>query len=144
MSTNSTIAVVREDGQVAQIYCHWDGYIEHNGRMLVDHYNTQELAEELVSLGDLSQLCENIHPRPGEIHAFRNAQAGVCVYYGRDRHETDVDVRVFQDLEEYNLKYQSQEYNYLFEKGRWFCHHRRHGLVPVREAVDSLRVKSKV
>ena len=31
MATRSTIAMEQPDGRVMQIYCHWDGYLGHNG-----------------------------------------------------------------------------------------------------------------
>ena len=42
MSTHSTIGLQHEDGTITAIYCHWDGTIEHNGRILVDHYGDVE------------------------------------------------------------------------------------------------------
>ena len=65
MATRSTIAIAREDGTVAKIYCHWDGYLEYNGDLLVKYYNTPEKVEALIALGDLSALNETIgvqHP----------------------------------------------------------------------------------
>ena len=38
MGTRSTIALEYADGTVHQVYCHWDGYLEHNGRILQEHY----------------------------------------------------------------------------------------------------------
>jgi hypothetical protein len=56
MSTNSSIAVIRKDGSVIQIFCHWDGSIEHNGKVLFENYNNQEKAEALVLAGNLLSL----------------------------------------------------------------------------------------
>ena len=38
MATRSTIAMKTEDGKVRAIYCHWDGYIAYNGKMLIGEY----------------------------------------------------------------------------------------------------------
>ncbi len=37
MATRSTIALEFADGTVEQVYCHWDGYLDHNGALLRDH-----------------------------------------------------------------------------------------------------------
>ena len=34
MGTRSTIALEYADGTVEQVYCHWDGYVSHNGLIL--------------------------------------------------------------------------------------------------------------
>lgn len=51
MSTRSLIAIKQTDGTVKSIYCHWDGYVSHNGRLLIEHYATPEAVEELLALG---------------------------------------------------------------------------------------------
>ena len=39
MSTRSTIAIENADGTVKKVYCHFDGYIKHNGQILAEHYS---------------------------------------------------------------------------------------------------------
>jgi len=120
MATRSTIAVQHVNGSISQIYCHWDGYISNNGRLLNDHYTTLEIVEELVSGGSLSILDERIKPI-GD-HSFDNQESGTCVYYGRDRGEDELDVSptVFQSVYRYLSDYREQEFNYLFKNGEWF------------------------
>lgn len=101
MGTRSDIIVRRADGKWHRIYCHWDGYLEHNGRILFDHYTSQAKADRLVALGDLSSL----GPEIGTKHAFdcphkvgspaydkwnKNYRCAMCTAYGRDRGESDV------------------------------------------------------
>jgi len=85
MATRSLINVKCSDDKIRSIYCHWDGY----GHLpiLQEHYNSQELADTLVSLGDLSSLGERPSPRMGEHHDFESPIKGVCVSYCRDRGE---------------------------------------------------------
>jgi hypothetical protein len=64
MGTRSRIGVMHGD-KVKSIYCHWDGYLDFNGRILQEHYDSSK-ANHLVALGDLSSLRANI----GEKHAF--------------------------------------------------------------------------
>ena len=56
MSTRSDIIVHLSNGKWARVYCHWDGYPSHNGKILFKHYNTQKLAEKLIKHGDMSSL----------------------------------------------------------------------------------------
>lgn len=37
MSTNSRIGILHEDGTTETIYCHWDGYPEHQMPILTKH-----------------------------------------------------------------------------------------------------------
>jgi hypothetical protein len=127
MATRSTIAVIHQDGSVSQVYCHWDGYLEHNGKLLIENYQSQELAEALVAPGDLSSLSNTV----GEAHPFGyhgttmsqdeyySRYGRMNTYYGRDRGETSVEVKRFADVYEYLKKFQREEYNYLFNGTSW-------------------------
>ena len=88
MGTRSDIIARRKDGTWARVYCHWDGYLSHNGKILHKHYNTQAKAEKLVSGGDMSSLGRYCNKPPG--HSFDTAVKGYTVYYGRDRGEKSV------------------------------------------------------
>ena len=136
MSTRSRIAVMQTDGSVKSVYCHSDGYTSHLGDMLFNHHNTEEKANELVSLGDLSCLYENLKPLAeapashfwgkgtpptvkAEEHSFDNPQKGVTIAYHRDR-KKDFNQQVCSSLEEYNEKGSFESYNYLWKEGKWF------------------------
>lgn len=114
MGTRSTIAVEHQDGSVSQIYCHWDGYLDCNGRILLDHYSDQSLLEAMINLGDLSSLGSKLK------HTFDDREEDVCTFYGRDRGETDIVARRFQNYNDYRDNAQFEEYNYIFRKGEWF------------------------
>jgi hypothetical protein len=47
MGTRSRIGVMHGD-KVKSIYCHWDGYLEHNGAILQEHYDSAK-ANHLVA-----------------------------------------------------------------------------------------------
>jgi len=72
MATRSLIGMNLDNGITKIIYCHWDGYPEHNGELLVNHYNTPAAITALMELGDLSSLGES----PDQ-----------CSAYHRDRNE---------------------------------------------------------
>jgi hypothetical protein len=103
------------DGEVKSIYVHLDGY----GHLetLQKHYNSQELAEQLVSLGDLSSLAESAGPPPKD-HSFDRPVKGYCVAYGRDRGEKKTEASVFDDLESARKQKHGQDYIYEWD-GSW-------------------------
>jgi len=120
MGTRSTIAIQNQDGTVTGVYCHWDGCLKYNGRILHDHYTTEEIVRELISFGHMSSLGIGIYPNPNEDHAFKDAQKNVCVFYGRDSGDQEQEAETFHSWN--NLLYsQGQAYNYLFVPGEgWY------------------------
>ena len=54
MATRSRIGIELSDGSVLSAYHHSDGYPEWLGRILRTHYNSKELAAELIDGGDMS------------------------------------------------------------------------------------------
>lgn len=115
MATRSHIGKQLENGQIKYIYCHWDGYPEHNGAILKEHYTTEAKVDELLALGDLSHLGEDI----GEKQDFANISThkdGWCLAYGRDRGEENTEARI-GDTDDFL----DQEYSYLFVNGKWKC-----------------------
>lgn len=119
MATRSTISVVTKEGQINSIYCHHDGYVDGVGLTLMNHYNSYELASELVGGGDLSVLGSKIKPDLTCDHTFENPQQGVCFYYGRDGQEPYTGYEQFESYLEYRMCCDFQEFNYLFHEGEW-------------------------
>lgn len=66
MSTRSNIAVLNNDGTVTAIYCHWDGYLEHNGLILSKYYSEPQQARALINGGDLSVLTSDVNTLESE------------------------------------------------------------------------------
>jgi len=119
MATRSRIGILNEDGSITSIYCHWDGYPAHNGRILKEHYGTETSVREMLSLGDLSSLRPNLHPK-GK-HTFTDPEDGCCVFYGRDRGESDCDASESIDLQEFMFISEPCDYVYVFDANEWFC-----------------------
>jgi hypothetical protein len=121
MSTRSRIAVATPDG-FRSVYCHHDGYLSHNGRILFNHYRGEDNYEKvhrLIAEGDMSSLGEEI----GEKHDFDNIEArqGQCTFYRRDRSEQDVQAAVhksFADLVQY-ARDSDAEFLYVNLDGLW-------------------------
>lgn len=99
MSTHSIISVVCRDGLVRSAYCHQDGYLQHNGRILVEHYNSQEKAEALIAPGNMSCLRARCDKPEG--HTGDSPVEGVTVYWTRDAGcpADETAVRVYPDIE---------------------------------------------
>ena len=124
MATRSSIAIKTEDG-IRSIYCHWDGYVEHNGRILKEYYNTRDTVNQLMELGDLSSLGIEI----GDVHPFdRNFNEPElpmtedwCMAYGRDRGETGVEAQTHATIADWvEARAESWcEYFYLFDGQDW-------------------------
>ena len=113
MATRSRIGIELEDGSIKSIYCHWDGYPSGVGAKLAVHYRQREKVLELISLGDISSLDEEVSPIG--THSFDNPQAGVTVAYHRDRGEKLSPAREDKDTDHF-CKRGFEEYGYIFTK----------------------------
>ena len=130
MGTRSRIGVMHGD-KVKSIYCHWDGYLEHNGRILHEHYDSVK-ANQLVALGDCSSLRADIGEKHAfsqfelpadEVEAFKALTENWCTFYGRDRGEKDVEFKVAQTFGEFleQCNNSGAEYYYIMRDGTWYC-----------------------
>lgn len=155
MATRSNIAVQQEDGSFSYIYVHWDGYPEGVGQTLLDHYTDVAKARELMALGDLSILGDEI----GEKHDFDEphhewavkvktpealARAALvdtwCLAYGRDRGETNIEARTIP-ADGNVLSAHEEQYLYVMKHDdagvyTWFVDHRGE-LKPLAEMIDA-------
>lgn len=155
MGTQSDIIVELGDGSFHRIYCHWDGYISHNGKILLDNYTTQRKVERLVALGDLSSLGPNTgrkHPfdRPSMMDdngkaydAFIAKYGNMCTAYGRDRGESDVAGTIGNSLADVWPSEDSwTEYTYVWTKKnkdkspQWYVSTNKDGLIPLTKAIE--------
>jgi len=128
MGTRSRIGVMHGD-KVKSVYCHWDGYLSHNGAILQEHYDSAK-ANNLVAMGDMSSLGQVI----GEAHPFGyhgtdisaedyEKQFGeMCTFYGRDRGETGTEFRVAHTFAEFLEQAEGcgAEYYYIMKDGVWY------------------------
>ena len=119
MATRSRIAIEREGGSVESIYCHWDGYPSNNGVLLLENYTDRKKVEELIALGDISSLGEEVEPMDEWPHPYDSPEKGVTVAYHRDRGEEKNDPKHHRDLDHF-VRSDVEEYGYLFTKeGEW-------------------------
>jgi hypothetical protein len=132
MATRSTIALEFADGTIGQVYCHWDGYLSNNGKILFENYSNPFVLRELIDLGSLSSL----RPTIGTKHPFSMFEANMtqdqyanlyrdmCTFYGRDRGEGESDATYFKDFADYRANGQAEEYDYILRNvngvATWF------------------------
>jgi hypothetical protein len=108
---------------VRAVYCHWDGYLKHNGAILQKHYSQSPKVNNLIALGDISSLKAEI----GIQHAFSSLDVpkvdqeaydkehgNSCTFYTRDRGE-DTPFKVFKNLAEATEYYTWSDYFYCFK-----------------------------
>jgi hypothetical protein len=141
---------------VKSVYCHWDGYLEHNGAILQEHYDSVK-ANQLVALGDLSSLGTQIgekHPfsphfDEGSKVAYEAAkEAGYCTFYGRDRGETGGEWKTHTNFVDFFAEVEGSwcEWYYIMRDGVWYvgnCHKTDEQfyqkLVPLAEALATIK-----
>lgn len=154
MGTRSRIGVMHGDN-VKSVYCHWDGYLEHNGAILQEHYDSVK-ANQLVALGDLSSL----KPEIGIQHAFGyhgteisaedyETQFGnMCTFYGRDRGETGTEWKTHTNFVDFFAEVEGSgcEWYYIMRDGVWYVGNRYEKdekffqkLVPLAEALATVK-----
>tara|TARA_R110000868_G_scaffold50915_3_gene162085 strand:- start:1607 stop:2035 length:429 start_codon:yes stop_codon:yes gene_type:complete len=120
MATRSRIAIEDQTGKVRSIYCHWDGYPSNNGRILFEHFQTQEKVESLIKLGSISSLDKNVEIPEGVTHNFGSPADGIVVAYHRDRRE-DLEIRDHDSVDDF-INSDVEEYGYVFTAaGEWLC-----------------------
>ena len=99
MSTSASIAVRKNENEILNTYCHFDGYISGVGKALFLFYNTIEKALELVEHGDAFSI---------------HVSTDTSVFYHRDRGE-DLYINIISDFSQMD----KQSYCYKFD-GIWY------------------------
>ena len=123
MSTRSTIAKLGKDGIIKAVYCHYDGYLEYNGKMLNEHYQDESKVDELLEHGDISSLNENIGVKLDFDDYKLFYEKEQCKFYHRDRGE-DLMFNEFESEEEY-VEWANGVANgfiYLYAYGAWYVY----------------------
>ena len=105
MGTRSRVGVMH-GSTCKSVYCHYDGYLEYTGKLLLDHYNSAT-ANQLVALGDNSGVQKTLE--------------GMNFY--SDRGETDVSWQVAHTFEEFldQVHNCGGEYYYIMRDGEWYA-----------------------
>ena len=146
MATRSTIALEFTDGTVGQVYCHWDGYLDHNGKILLNSYADPYKLRELIELGSVSSLREEIgvkHPTdapsrfadPAGYEVYKEKYGHMTSFHGRDYGHGESGTSYFKNFDEYVKEHDYQEYEYILRNdGTWYVS-QGDEYVPLMEAI---------
>lgn len=138
MGTRSLVAVMHGD-VCKSVYCHYDGYLDYTGRILLEHYDSTA-ANALVARGDNSGVKETLD--------------GMNFY--EDRDSTGEDVSEFLKSTPWAVAHSFDEfleqvydcggeYYYVMKDGVWYAGAVyevqglvKNGLVPLKDAIGEL------
>lgn len=148
MATRSAIGIKHGD-VIKAVYCHWDGYIEHNGTILQECYSNSVDVNRLIATGDISTLGATVGEKIEFNHRWTDEeyiQVGnthatpQCVFYGRDRGESDTEFKTFLSEDEFVDFYNGSgaEYYYLYDHGVWYVKSYDGGFQPLHEQIARL------
>jgi len=109
MATRSIIAKLDDKG-VQAIYCHNDGYLSNNGKILDQHYQNEVKVDNLIAQGDASSLRDTIED---------------TTFYMRDRGEENKEATNLNNetkLLEFAFESCDAEVVYMFAYGSWYVY----------------------
>ena len=109
MATRSIIAKLDDKG-VQAIYCHNDGYLSNNGKILDQHYQNEVKVDNLIAQGDASSLRDTIED---------------TTFYMRDRGEKYKEATNLNNetkLLEFAFESCDAEVVYMFAYGAWYVY----------------------
>jgi len=111
MATRSIIAKLDDKG-VQAIYCHNDGYLSNNGKILDQHYQNEVKVDNLIAQGDASSLKDTIED---------------TIFYHRDRGDCYEGVKAVNlnnetKLLEHAFEKCDAEVVYMFAYGSWYVY----------------------
>ena len=109
MATRSVIAKLDDRG-IQAIYCHNDGYLSNNGKILDQHYQDEVKVDNLIAQGDASSLRDTIED---------------TTFYMRDRGEENKEATNLNNetkLLEFAFESCDAEVVYMFAYGAWYVY----------------------
>jgi hypothetical protein len=122
MATRSRIGIELSDGSILSAYHHWDGMPSWLGRILNTHYNSKELASELIDGGDMS--CCWTNERWDDVkNVYGGSTRSEVEEYGPQYYSQrgeECPPRLDNNIGEYLCD--GEEYAYLFRNGEWVCY----------------------
>ena len=123
MATRAIIAKLDDKG-VKAIYNHSDGYLEHAGRILAEHYKDESKVDELLAHGDVSIIDENIGVKIN-FNDYKTRYANKqCKFYMRDRGEKYKHAEQLKDETEL-IEFSNNcdvDFIYMFAYGYWYVY----------------------
>lgn len=86
MNTHAFIAKKTGADKYKAIFCQFDGYLSHAGKILAEHYDTTEKVDALLSLGGIESLGEQLCAAPENADEYESEKYTVA--FGRDLGDT--------------------------------------------------------
>ena len=130
MATRATIAKLDDNG-VKAIYLHSDGYLEHAGKILDQHYQDKDKVDELLAHGDVSMLDENIGVKI-DFNDYKTRYANKqCKFYHRDRGEDRKEAETLNnenELIEFAFEKCDANLVYMYAYGSWYVYDNANGI----------------
>ena len=124
MATRSVIAKLDDKG-VQAIYCHNNGYLSNNGKILDQHYANEVKVDNLIAHGDVSIIDENIGVKIDFNDYKLRAENKQCLFYDRDRGESNKEATNLNNetkLLEFAFEECDAEVVYMFAYGSWYVY----------------------
>ena len=127
MATRSVISKIDKkvsNGEITAVYCHSDGYLNWNGKILNEHYTNGNKVDELLSYGDVSIIRENIGVKLDFNDYMAFAKNKQCKFYMRDRGEKNKHATQLKDESEL-IKFSNNcdvDFIYMFAYGHWYIY----------------------
>lgn len=118
MRNNCTIAI-KTSANVMSISCKLGGHPCEVGKILLETYNTTEKIYDLMRLGDLFYLGNNLNPNPNKPHTIENEQPDTTIAYGRDLGQDNCNILIYQNQKEL-MEYRYNDYNYIYKNNKWY------------------------
>lgn len=84
MGAKSLIAKQIDADTFRTVVCMAEGFLEYQGPLLLNFYNTPELVDQILDLGDICVLKPNLYPDPNFPHDILRPQYNVTLSYIRD------------------------------------------------------------
>lgn len=131
MGTRSRIGIELKDSSIVSVYCHYDGYPEHNGKILTNLYTTREQVSNLIDGGSMSSLhtshvweTKAVRDENGEIVTtedgswmYEPTRSEQPLYHTERGEELNVEHTSFDEFVSGNS---GEEYAYLYDRnGNW-------------------------
>ncbi len=119
-----------------------DGYLEHTGAILLEHYATPERVDQLLNLGDIHYLGKNLDWPEGTTFEEKQNDPDGTLAFARDFGDVDVaaEVLTLQELDSPKIR---NDYVYIFTGANQWAYFKggmsQQGLLDLRDSLDRLR-----
>jgi hypothetical protein len=116
MATRSAIGYLQPSGSVRAVYCHWDGYPEHQLPILEEFYNSTTKVKALIKPGSMSSL--------RTVTTWTDEKRDPQPLYHHERGDGDKPITSSRPLDTW-FKQHDCEYLYVWDGKKWITYAER-------------------